>query len=58
MNIDTLTQNEKQLLEIINGCDDKEYAIMKAFEIITDVLEKQRKTHFFNAVATFWQPLN
>ena len=43
MNTDTLTSNEKQLLEIINSCDNKEYAIMKAFEIITEVLEKQRK---------------
>ena len=47
MNTDTLTPNEKQLLEIINGCEDKEYAIMKAFEMITDLLEKQRKNALF-----------
>lgn len=42
MNERTLTQNEMELLEIINGHPNKEFAILKAIEIVSEFLENDK----------------
>lgn len=40
MSANKLTPNERELLEIINSHPNKEYALLKAIEIVSEFIEK------------------
>ena len=40
MSANKLTPNERELLEIINSYPNKEYALLKAIEVVSEFIEK------------------